>query len=131
MSPRTPPETAKQGGFYGKTLVGSMRCPDGTVVEVQGTYDEYLRSPYWRQLRQRILARAKGRCERCRAVRDLQVHHLTYVRLGCELETDLEAACARCHEASHGVAVGAFASDRRPIHVRELVHELPVAGEQR
>ena len=29
---------------------------------------------------------------------DLNVHHASYARLGCEVDADLEALCRRCHE---------------------------------
>jgi len=57
----------------------------------------YLRSPHWRARRSQAIGRAGGRCERCGAGGRLEVHHLTYKRLGRERDRDLRALCHRCH----------------------------------
>lgn len=44
-----------------------------------------------------MLAREHHRCKRCKQARYLEVHHLTYKRLGFERMDDLEALCVRCH----------------------------------
>jgi hypothetical protein len=36
----------------------------------------------------------------------VEVHHLTYERLGAELPGDLEAVCAPCHRAAHAGPAG-------------------------
>lgn len=66
--------------------------------------DEYLRSEHWQATRHAALGRARFRCERCGTDRRLHVHHLTYVRLGAELDEDLEVLCISCHYAEHGQA---------------------------
>jgi hypothetical protein len=58
----------------------------------------YLRSPHWRARRARAIALAAGRCERCGKPGRLEVHHLTYKRLGRERDRDLRALCHRCHQ---------------------------------
>jgi hypothetical protein len=57
----------------------------------------YLRSPHWRARRARAIALAGGRCERCGRPGRLEVHHVTYARLGRERDRDLRALCHRCH----------------------------------
>jgi hypothetical protein len=68
-------------------------------------YHEYLRSPRWRELRQRMLLRAGGKCQRCeRRWQDygfLDVHHRHYRRFGAEREADLIVLCRECHIAEH------------------------------
>ena len=64
-------------------------------------YLAYLNSPAWRTVRTRALERADYRCYHCGAKRDLQVHHLSYDRLGAERDDDLQVVCADCHEAVH------------------------------
>lgn len=64
-------------------------------------YADYLRSFEWRKTRNRALKRAGYSCQRCSARRDLQVHHLTYERLGREWDSDLEVVCRECHEGEH------------------------------
>lgn len=64
-------------------------------------YDQYLLSPEWRDLRERVFDRSDGRCEGCRNLNATQVHHLTYERVGAELLFDLVAVCDECHEKAH------------------------------
>ena len=72
-------------------------------------YRAYLRSDKWRHIRSEILQRSGGYCEVCSRRRSgimikhraVEVHHLTYVRLGDELPVDLLAVCARCHDRLH------------------------------
>lgn len=77
-----------------------------------GVYDDYLTSEHWKQIRDRKLEEQDWQCERCGhyARRDhdgarigLDVHHLTYERLGREEMADLEALCRTCHEEEHGI----------------------------
>jgi hypothetical protein len=66
-------------------------------------YDDYLRSSHWINLRAMMRARAGGCCKRCGcASKRLEIHHLTYERIGRELESDLIALCPGCHAEEHG-----------------------------
>lgn len=40
-------------------------------------------------------------CEKCLEMRASFVHHLTYERVGCERDEDLQAVCLACHRAWH------------------------------
>jgi RNase P subunit RPR2 len=64
-------------------------------------YQDYIQSPEWEKVRKRILKRARGKCEKCRKRPPLQVHHLTYARLGNERDEDLLAVCGPCHQSFH------------------------------
>lgn len=64
-------------------------------------YQAYLNSPDWRRQRNRALQRAFFQCQRCGARRGLEVHHLSYDRLGAELDADLEVLCRDCHVGEH------------------------------
>lgn len=64
-------------------------------------YRVYILSDEWRRLRLLIILRAKGICERCRRWPVVNVHHLTYARLGSELLTDLLGVCIKCHQELH------------------------------
>lgn len=74
-----------------------------------GSYREYLRSPYWRARRRQAIHAAGHRCHRCPASARLEVHHRTYLRLGCELPADLEVLCGDCHASAHGAAPRVYA----------------------
>jgi hypothetical protein len=75
-------------------------------AEFDRRYYEHLDSEKWRRLRQKVLARCKGICEGCGVNRAVQVHHLTYMRLGDEMLFDLAAVCMDCHDKIHGRPVG-------------------------
>jgi hypothetical protein len=64
-------------------------------------YERYLQTGHWRWTRNQALQRVGFRCEKCRVGRNLQVHHLTYERLGEELFADLEVVCRGCHLGLH------------------------------
>lgn len=61
-------------------------------------YKAYIASPRWKAVRQATLLRAHGQCQRCGATEKLEVHHLTYDRLGNEIPEDLLVVCHPCHE---------------------------------
>lgn len=67
-------------------------------------YLAYLRSKAWQAKRQKVIRRAKYRCERCGiwAGNHFEVHHKTYDNLGAEPLEDLEALCRYCHKVEHG-----------------------------
>lgn len=69
-------------------------------------YREYIASEKWQE-RRRLYLKNIGYCENCLLLRwlavvaydqDLHVHHRSYVRVGDELDVDLQALCRRCHE---------------------------------
>ena len=67
-------------------------------------YNVYLQTDHWLRLRERVIKRAKGRCERCHTITipiDMQVHHFTYLYRGCERMKDLAGWCEECHEEEH------------------------------
>lgn len=66
-------------------------------------YKEYLKSGEWKYLREQKLTLAKYTCDGCNETgRVLDVHHLTYERIGMELLTDLAVYCQECHNTAHG-----------------------------
>ena len=71
-------------------------------MAVVAAYAAYLNSPQWQERRQAALRRAGFRCEGCPETDGLEVHHLTYERLGFERTTDLMVLCNVCHSQEHG-----------------------------
>lgn len=65
-------------------------------------YKAYLASPAWRARRLDVIRRSGGICERCHDWPVVNVHHLSYERLGCELPDDLLGVCTKCHRNLHG-----------------------------
>jgi 5-methylcytosine-specific restriction endonuclease McrA len=73
-------------------------------------YDEYLRSPTWREKRRGVLLRCDGMCEGCGDQRATQVHHKSYPQdvmpgsdewIRLEKLFDLVALCDECHSDLH------------------------------
>jgi hypothetical protein len=67
----------------------------------RSVYEQHLASEKWRVLRRKVMARCKGMCEGCGEKPAVQVHHLTYERLGDEMLFDLVGICIPCHERIH------------------------------
>lgn len=71
-------------------------------------YGQYMRSEEWQEKRQAVLRRDKYRCQwtgkSARPGDHLNVHHLTYIRVGCEDLADLITVCRSAHAAHHGRA---------------------------
>lgn len=68
------------------------------------TGEQYLNSKHWRILRKKIYDKYNGKCKKCHKTFDSQhmnVHHLTYKRIGKEKESDLVLLCEKCHSKIH------------------------------
>jgi hypothetical protein len=90
-------------------------------------YGRYLRSEAWAGRRAQVLERARGRCERCGEGAPVEVHHLTYARLGHERLEDLAALCADCHRGAHPPRARKAAGV--PVHLRGTLARVEQAGE--
>lgn len=66
-------------------------------------YPKYLRSQFWRSVRQLALKRARNACQLCNAKSRLQVHHRSYQNRGYEDKNiqDLIVLCRTCHNIFH------------------------------
>lgn len=77
-------------------------------------YGQYLRSPAWQAKRTERLRIDGFRCMKCRTSKRLEVHHLTYDRLGDEdVHRDLATLCHDDHAALH-IPEPAFAEPPPP-----------------
>lgn len=79
-------------------MVTTKRLYDRYMTKEQ--YKEYLRSEHWQKIRGDIYE-ARKRCEFCGGKKWLNIHHLSYERLGNELPTDLVVLCKLCHFSFH------------------------------
>ena len=64
----------------------------------------YLKSDHWRDIRSEAITIARHECQLCGASEEdcvLDVHHLTYERLGFELPDDVIVMCRNCHNEAH------------------------------
>lgn len=67
-------------------------------------YTDYLNTAHWAQTRNMVFD-LKGRfCKHCFSSHNLQVHHLTYARVGREGIDDLVPLCEHCHQLEHSKA---------------------------
>lgn len=77
-------------------------------------YRDYIKSPAWRRLRRRLLSARGLQCEKCGNVyvteKRLTLHHLTYERLGREVDADLLVLCWACHHGADSERKAATAS---------------------
>ena len=64
-------------------------------------YQKYLQSDRWEYVRRCALNRSKYDCKKCGHRDALDVHHLSYERLGNERDEDLIVLCRRCHKDLH------------------------------
>lgn len=61
-------------------------------------YLSHLNSPAWKEIRRQAIEAAGFKCQDCDlAAVDLEVHHITYDRLGNEKAADLRVLCPPCH----------------------------------
>lgn len=87
--------------------LGENTWPNKFKIDVKGTKSwhelkaQYERTSYWRDKREAVRRRANGKCESCKKPVEndsqLDVHHLTYDRIGNENLEDLLALCYECH----------------------------------
>jgi 5-methylcytosine-specific restriction endonuclease McrA len=64
---------------------------------------KYILSAAWKKKAQEKRDLVGNKCELCNLENNLQVHHLTYERLGKELMEDLQVLCGDCHMKVHGI----------------------------
>lgn len=71
------------------------------VYAVPPDYDAYINSYEWFERREKYFSTHKRVCYMCGAPQDVELHHMTYERLGHEYDDDLEPLCSNCHGALH------------------------------
>lgn len=64
-------------------------------------YFEWMKSPAWRQIRNRKMKESGYKCELCGSAKNLHVHHITYENIGHEPLDDLLVVCNKCHKKLH------------------------------
>ena len=67
------------------------------------SYNNYLKSDKWKELRYTILVRDSHTCQDCKSTTNLQVHHLHYRGIDTMTFTSdqLVTVCYDCHEIRH------------------------------
>lgn len=64
-------------------------------------YNEYMESDAWANKRFERLKKDNFQCQMCGSAKNLNVHHVTYERLGNEDMNDLVTLCNKCHSKVH------------------------------
>lgn len=69
----------------------------------QLSYDEFLRTDYWKEVRQEKLRQCGHKCQICGSTTKLHIHHNSYRHHGNEAEhlEDLIVLCEKCHALFH------------------------------
>jgi hypothetical protein len=105
---------ARKGEWFDKAPPRSVKSAS------DGTYQAYLRTPWWLERSERRLEVAGYRCEyvgddgkRCGETKCLDVHHLHYRTLGCEADEDLGVRCRHHHHEAHGLGESSIMSETR------------------
>jgi hypothetical protein len=72
-------------------------------MEAMRNYNAYLNSESWKRRRNKFLRKRNraNRCKLCFGHGPVDVHHVTYARVGRELASDLKALCRDCHQFVH------------------------------
>jgi len=100
-------ELSPGGYFYART--GFMDEDDSVcgleilwrVTHKELYYKKYIQSEIWRSFRNRIFKKRGFKCELCDSKKNLQLHHITYERIGKEDENDVIILCQECHKKAH------------------------------
>jgi hypothetical protein len=87
-----------------KKLLKKERAAAREAAKAQGrhaNYRAYINSKAWKKRRNKFLKDFGYCCQICGSPYDIEVHHLSYQRLGKEQDRDLQALCRGCHENTH------------------------------
>jgi len=88
------------------TLVNHYVLADEHIIAKyirQMPYSEFLKTPYWLAVAQRVKYDAKFRCQVCGSKENLNCHHRSYEYLGYEIthRSELICLCQNCHQLFH------------------------------
>lgn len=64
-------------------------------------YRDYLKTIHWSRVKANYKLDHYEECYICQSVNCIELHHLTYARLGRERMSDLKYLCDGCHGRSH------------------------------
>lgn len=64
-------------------------------------YNEYLNSAKWKEFRELAFSHYGKRCYLCNSIKDIHLHHRTYINLFNESLNDVTPLCEKCHKKHH------------------------------
>lgn len=83
---------------------GTTEIVDARKFRKPKSHAAFRRTAHWRKICRLAFDRDGGKCAVCKGRSGdtrLEVHHVTYDRLGEELLTDVLLMCQRCHATEH------------------------------
>lgn len=83
------------------------------------TYQEYLQTDHWKDVRKRALKWAGNKCQACASLKKLEVHHNTY-NYWSEQKEDVLVLCDSCHHKLLGDKKAPPVSDLFDMHCDNL-----------
>lgn len=101
----------------------NVECSTG---EHFSSYEEYLQTQHWKNIRQKIYTLNNGTCQRCKKkckYWECNVHHKSYARLGHEENKDLQLLCFDCHEKVHKIKEKKEKEQKRINEICKIINE--------
>lgn len=79
-----------------------------------------MQSVQWKEKKAVVYAYYGRKCSDCGSTENLEVHHLSYKRLGSERMKDLQVLCAACHRIRHEDKPGVVTIDYMSQQFQEM-----------
>lgn len=76
-------------------------CMDTNTLKI--SYDKYINSDEWTNLKDNYFLTHEKICSACGSLSSIDLHHMTYDRLGNEKDIDLIPLCDICHDQYHDI----------------------------
>ena len=83
-------------------------------------YKGYINSVPWYEKRSLVLMKHGNKCFKCGSKRCIQIHHVTYQRLGKEDLSDLLPLCKNCHKKIHGIKYKFIRKGKKKLNKNKL-----------
>ena len=102
----------------------TTKCTD--TGEVCYSYQDYLRSEHWANLKRRYRhSKLEKCCFVCGATdRPIEFHHRTYKRIGAEWLQDIVPLCRGCHELTHSKGGATYKKHKKArSHVKKMARK--------
>ncbi len=92
--------------FESMAFVDSKEKPlTKSKVDTFDSYKEYLQTPQWKRIAQKVRKRDRFKCVECDSSESLNIHHLNYDNIFNEENhlKDLICVCNKCHKKIHNI----------------------------
>lgn len=81
-------------------------------VGKKSDYHAYIKSSEWFKKRKKYIEKVGKFCEVCKTKKGINLHHMTYERLGKEYDEDMLFVCKVCHHQIHFGEKGIKTTDK-------------------